>query len=315
MVRLGAKGLVVVGLGQVSGPAVDAVDGPFELSEGRRIEALGVCRIEPSGVTCWNRAGASVPDLARKIDAYYTVQNGSEVSFRPGRKNRYVVFGMPSSLNYQLGSEETNYMNATSFQDEGTTLVWARTSVPPEAKTFAVTATLTNFRQLPPGTLPFVRGQVLEYQGMRFEIGESQPLPPPPGGAGYNAFGSPFSDMGKLWSVVWGQRGAGNQTVDFSYSALDKKNELIRYVDAKGQPVTEMQYVDSLPKSPEGGYFGNRPHPKGYHAALFTPSGSTGTEGVYTVQTNIDPARIGAIRIVGSEKRVVSFGGLPADPN
>lgn len=312
MVRLGAIGLAV--LGQVAGPTVDAIDGRYELPDGRRFEAVGVCQIDPAGIRCWSREGGPAPEITKKIEAFYLVQGSTDVSFRPGRKNLYTVFRYPTSLGPQFVSRDGSYLPTSQFNEDNSYLTWARALVSPEDKTFEVFANLPQIRQLAPTTLPFVKGRTTEIQAVQFEVGDWSPTPQRPGGPFNQGFDRWGTQGGKAWSVTLLRRSPAPLNFDFSFAPLDKKGDLVGYVDAKGRPISEAKF-NELGGNGYGGGFGGANGGKPPQAFRASFNYYYNAEGATTASTNIDPAQIGAIRITPSEKASVRFSGLPANPN
>ena len=60
------------------------------------IEAIGACSISPGTISCWDASGSTNSDLTKEIRAHYESGAGAKIPYRFGRKNRLVVFKLPS---------------------------------------------------------------------------------------------------------------------------------------------------------------------------------------------------------------------------
>lgn len=295
-------------LGQAAASSVDAVDGVYQLPDGKKIEVLGVCRIDAEGIACWDRSGASDATLTKRISDAYARPGSLDVLVRPGMKNRYVVFRRSSDLGLNVTDTDNLGRGTTADATGGEFLEWARFVMAPDATGLDAFVNVTNPTPLAPADLAFVRGTTLEYQGYRFELGEAKPSKEPPPAA----YATTVS--GKAWSVFWNQKAANTSEVEFSYEPLDKDGKPIRIVDKSGRPISQEKYLESIPANLND--FGrNGMLRNGFQRAVFQPQPQNAlVPGVFPVWMNIDPKNISAVRISAMEKLRVRFPNLAVDP-
>lgn len=321
MLRSAALALVLVGQAPVN--LIEAQNGVYEDGKGAKIEALGVCDIGTDHVRCWNREGVADEALVKRIESYYASNEGGDLQFRPGRKNRYGVFRVNGTY-VNFSSRDDNYLSTTqSRSNDSGTVYWVRLLPDADVKTMDVVATLNQTERLPSADLPFKVGQTLEYRGATYEVGAAKAIPKPkaqPGGAanpGFNQYGDGRMN-GPTWSVVLGRRPVAGQTAEFAnFEVLDAKGNPIRYVDPKGKPVSEVKFLEATQANNpgvglRGGFNGEMANSKGYVAAQFGPNGPSTAE-AFVVTTNIDPAEIGTLRLYANRQTKIRFAGLPVD--
>lgn len=294
-------------LGQTGPLVVEATEGSYALPNGSRIEALGVCDIGESDVRCWDRSGASLPDLAARLKAFYVQFDTQELRFRPGRTRRYVVFRESLKGNERLQADGPGYEPVNDLWDEeGRAVLWGRVTPERDAKTFDARITVGDFRTLPPVEAAFAPGQALVGEGYRFVFGRAA-LAPPPAGGFFPFVANPEIPVSKRWRVALAAPFPKPAAVRIEFEALDKAGDPIRHVSDKGLPISEREYTASLSHRnhvnvPSG------PSLKGYARANFAPD----PEG--PLFTNIDPAVIGKIRATAHQSLEIWFRNLPVDP-
>jgi hypothetical protein len=297
---------------QIQTPPDVTVSRVYE-ADGVKVEGVGVCDITSQKVSCWNMDGAEDAGLSQRVSNFFLSSYGNEVSFRFGRKNRWLVLrkAMPAgnSGNFQFNG---NYASGIQVYDQGTpVLELVRISLESPEKEAAISMSLYGLAGPPAVSLPFKTGEKATYDGVEIQIGASQSVKPAPPG-------QPFSmgaRTGKQWSVVIGlERPAGSQAnAPFSFELLGKDSKPIRYVDKNGEPVSDLKVLEeSQGNLPGRSYPGSSINAK-YSAASFT-TGSPSTVAAMTAYTNVDPSRIGALRLSSSRQKNVLITGFPMDP-
>ncbi|RYG49154.1 hypothetical protein EON79_02300 [bacterium] len=305
-------------LGQAVQPplqaAVDAVNHAFTTPKGQKIEVVGVCQIDTDATACWKTDGTPDIELTRQIENYYEAQVHADLRFVPGAKHRYAVFRRPRDTYAYVTDKKGGFLGTT---DQGSTdlfLQWARATVDPETKSFEIFMVVPFAKPLTPAEIPFREGAKLEYQGTSFQLG---PIRPQEGGF-RNSFGGGFDPAGigtnPGWKVDWLQKADSPMQMDFAFTPIGKDGKPILYVDTKGNPLSETQYLQALAEASVqvgGGVHAARPAP-----AAFTPANNFfgNPQRGYSFQTNVAPGRLASIRITASERLRIRFGGLPTDP-
>jgi hypothetical protein len=304
----------------VSGPAdVEARDGVFEDDKGNRVKIEAVCEVDPEHVSCWDLHGVISAELSERMRAGLTYNNGLDVSFSMGRKNRYLLYSATGNQypNFQTvngyGNMQSYSFNTNSGNERSG---WARISVAQHTTTAEVTMNLSV-----PGpaavTLPFKEGSAVTYDGQLltmggWKVGGSTPNYYPGNWNGYDQVQPGKKNPG--WSVFIGVE----SPTYFNYVPLDKDGHVIGHVDAKGRPMSDMEFLKLTAGNKTNPVYYNGGYPqRGYFgtpsAVLFQASGpSTPTAQVFT--TNVDPKYISGLQVSGQHQLRVRFPGLPLDP-
>lgn len=305
-----------------TGPLVaEAQNGRYDLPNGDRIEALGVCAIEEKNVRCWDRSGGPLPELAEEIGTFYERVDYQELQFFPGKKNRYFVYRRKTAKEPELRLEGAAYLPTAFYWEEvNQTIYWGRVTPEKGAATFDIRMMLPEFRELPATEAPFAAGQTLKVEGYRFVLGKIAPAPTftfPSNGFG--GFGGPSGKSSeppppvpKRWRVALPEQPPEDAPLRFRFEFLDKKGKPIQYVSDKGLPISQEEFYASLDHRqhvlrlpPPGGST-----MRGYGVASFLSDGrDTGS-----FSTNVDPAIIGKFRVVPIQPLHLWFRDLPVDP-
>lgn len=281
-----------------------------------RVEARGACEIRPESVACWDMDGKPSPDLT---DATRATLANNEVGFRLGRKNRVLVVrrSQQMSVQYRVEGQDNVYSNWQSGGDP--TTEYLRVAAEPSAATatLRVQSTVQASKDV---DLPLREGATGEVEGWTVEVGAAQKVIPkkgdPPVNRGYY-YGQPPAST-EYWNVVMGLKGREGESVSWAYTPLDAAGAPIRYVDAKGRPLSAIKALalePSLQPNPNYGYPGA---PTGEGARKPKASAAYfqgyGTAPAFRAATNIDPKAIASLRIRASHQKSLDLGPFPLDP-
>jgi hypothetical protein len=287
---------------------------------GFTIEGLGACAITPDTVQCWDMEGRADSDLSERIRAYYLVNQHAQITFRFGRKTRYlVVRSSRSGFGVNFQNANGSHLSATSFSNsgEGPAIQWVRVEAEKEAKEASVIAQLGDVAPPNRVEIPFKAGQRANVVGIQIEVGrvadEPKKKDAPPQGtfSGGNAFRG-FGIEGRAWNVVMGIERGGSQAALGGFDVIGLDGRLIAYVDRKGNPVSGVEYLRANP----GGYPTSPPsegRPNPYINAVFQSTGWQAA-GASIYQTNVNPAKIGALRVTATLTQQVQITDFPLDP-
>lgn len=293
----------------------------YDLDKDRKIEALGVCSFSPEAINCWDMEGKPAPAWSNKLVTYFQGSNGSDFSIRFKKKNRLVVFRMtgPDSTSYTIQSARGNYSGAGQISDNSTTetLFWSKVTADPEQTETEMYVNPYMRSEFKSFDLPFKVGEKGTFQGVNFEMGNWKPNPRPKnaanmlnqgfGGSGiYNPGGMYL--QGASWTFVLGMEGG---PTNFSYQPVGKDGQIIRYVDAKGAPVSAVKYLEGSNNAAPN--FGNPPQNSKYFPAMVQGTGQS-VPGAFTMLTNVNPKSISAIKVGYSRQIRMLFSGFPLDP-
>lgn len=219
-------------------------------------EALGTCDVRPESIACWDLDGKPAPELASSLRS--SLSNGGDVSFRLGKKNRTLAVCRPQAmpLSYHVG--ENNSVYASSTYNMNPVFDFIRVAVEPSetSAVLSLSATIQSPQDL---EIPFREGSKAEIEGRTLEIGppaKAGKNDPPPN----NPYGRPVP--GESWIVPVSLSGDPN-TGYWNYTPLDAASQPIRYVDAKGQPITALKALALEPTLQPGGGYYNPPNDAG----------------------------------------------------
>jgi hypothetical protein len=311
-----------------------AQGGRYESSNGSVIEALGGCRIGvPDSVSCWDLAGKPDEELSRQVKAGL-LSSANDISFRFGREIKCIVFRRPQplGLNYQTtGGRHMNSMYLQRGSDEKQfDLLFPRFDE--DVDSVDIQVNLYNVGVSKQVDIPFRKGEKARFEGMELELGVAAPykLPKPPapsdpnmarwnGGMGYvqPPFNGVFYPDSKLWIFGVGYQALPDRSLISSLAALDKQGKPIHYVDKNGEPVPSTDVLAANPPSPYP-YFQPNPNPNPNakppkHRNALIAASNQDVAGAIGYVMNVNPDRIGAIRLFSATNRIVRFEKIPLD--
>ncbi|HWA84160.1 MAG TPA: hypothetical protein VG820_12025 [Fimbriimonadaceae bacterium] len=279
--------------------------------DGLKFQGIGVCEVRPDKVSCWNMDGAADPDLTKQVDDYYRTNANAEISFRFGRKNRLLVVAKQPSreINVNYQSVGGNYAAMAGYSQNGLPFDLVNMAADASQSEVGIVVNLYGLPGPTPVVVPFKKGETATYGGVQIEVGAYTPVKPE---EGTNPYGLPTS--GKNCRVVLGTESQGTRVsaYGYSYSALDGQGKPIRYVDKNGEPVSDMKVLEDASPATNPRFPGASPSSK-YPSAHFQ-AGSPSTAGATSFYTNVNPARIGSLKIYASSQKRILINGFPLDP-
>lgn len=254
------------------------------------IEGLGACSESPEKIRCWDMDGNDAPDLAEIVGAHYIMQPYSKIEYRFGKKNRLLVVRVAgqgpwsADLNYKSGRTQSFSLNESSEN-----MTFIRTVESPVATTADLPYTLRNIRSP-------------AYKLLKMEKGANTSL----GSAVYtfqSITTSPKQELisdtatrmqtRKMYRITLSR----TSHVEFAYyllSALDKEERKISSVDANGSPQVA-------------------PLNENNHARVQYAGESPDGREIF-LDTNVNPAHLGAIQLGKYETMQLVLAGFPLDP-
>jgi|GEM_PF-3368735 len=285
------------------------------------VEGLGVCAIGESEVSCWDMDGRRSPSLTEQIRAGLLGRGNNDMSFRFGKKNRYLVVRRSASqpsASYQVNGQYSNNFSF-DYSSNGPVVELLRLSADSADTEATVTAMIHG---LEPGRtidLPLRVGERVQFEGSEFEVGPSEEIKVGPAPAQPNV----PPRWGKQWRIYLGQ-GEANRYGNFNLVPVGADNKPIIYVDKKGDPVSAVEFLRAMPK-PDAARnsavnFGRwypgmpvDPNAKYQEVRLLMNSEQT-VRGATTVVSNVNPRYIRALRFSATPTRRVAITGFPLDP-
>lgn len=279
--------------------------------EGIRIEGLGGCAIDAKDVSCWDMQGEPALELTDRIRSHY-ISNTSEVQLRFGRPNRLLVLRRsPASASVGYQTEEGQYLSSSQIYGSNgePTLEWVRYVPEDGRKTFGIVVQLHSLPKPKQAEVKFRRGEVGRIEDVRIEVGAYREEKP----GNVATRGGMYPMMpnwgGRQWSVVIGALSDSGDTPNLGYQILDTSGRPIRFVDKKGVPVSDVKYLEETRGQP---MYAPNPDAK-FSQAVFSSGGPT-VQGAFTAYTNVDPRRIGALRVFLQRQMRVKIEGFPLVP-
>ena len=313
-------------------PAITKGDKPrrlgYRTEGGNAIEVAGVCRFSESEVVCWDAQGRTSDLIAANVRSALTDKDRlgrTVVEF--GRKNRIVVvrneqppfgdrtdqeqtlriddYGTPGRehgsgniVDLRVGDSTpvpgkpfVTYSAFAVAEDEGTRETGMRIAV---SKPMPTTVDLS-----------LKKGASVLYGGCRFTVTDVGKRDPSKGGF---FGGSPD----EVWTVRVRRSGEPSQASMFSIGNAS----VATYVDASGKVVGDGPYQaywkarsDEYRKT--GKHFDVSEFP--FKRILLTGFAFP-KQTEFEVTTNVDPRRIGKVRLLGTTVRAVEVTGIPLDP-
>ena len=286
---------------------VDAVGGRYEDPNGS-VEVAGVCSITSETVDCWNASGAHDAALTELIKAYYLI-NEQTIPMRLGMKNRYLVTKSttkdPSrgSFNANWSASTNGYLNqcGSIYRQNSPAYTWFHVA------TEAAASKVDLFAQT---SSPIEGVKDIEMkEGATSKVGEGElkivtfgdyKLPAGVGGG----FGGQIVPK---WHIEISRKGVVNDAT-FYFSALDSKGQPITAVDSKGNPIPGGQ--PNYTFRPRNGAKAVPSGDRFYPGLGVMPKGTDAID----VTSNINPAKIGALRVNASTSLKITFRDIPLDP-
>jgi hypothetical protein len=335
------KGLVMMGIcgvlalpgaiqlsraGQVGYPNAPKVDvtvkNVYSDEDGNSIEIVGVASISADDVKCWDYTGTLSPELSEIVKNKCLRSSSSELSFRFGKKNRFILFrAKPQGRNVEWRQVSGDYVNNSSFYDGSQdSLQLIRVALDKNDLTLSLVANLTA-PQPTKVDLPFKLGAKAKVSDSEYEVGPYQPYKIPAPGSNPNSYNERrYQAASKYWTTIFkftGSFGPGYMGQSMAIFGADKQP--ILYVDRNGNPVSAVTYLSD--PEPEREYYDSnaaaaaaakdkKPHK--YVKSMFVSLQSI--QGAMSFVTNVDPAKIGSLQISYSERKTVKFENIPMDP-
>jgi hypothetical protein len=223
--------------------------GTFD-SDWAKLKSLGVCRISAEDIGCWDMDGRY--DTGLRDRAQVLVQSySSEFQFSYGKKNRYLAVEVASS-SISFKGRDGNYAQEItihrSYREPRLSLI--RVAFPPDQTTGSLLAEAHSVNEGSPMRVQFKEGQKSQFDGWSIEVGGSKPAPDAPGGPD-GSYGGP----GKRWFIfVSSYFEPGAVPYRIAVNMLDMQSRSIRYVDQKGNPVSDAAYAKEMAGSQEPDY-------------------------------------------------------------
>lgn len=280
----------VVGVGLIQGPLTKYKDA------GCEIQGLGVCTISESKATCWDMAGNGSESLAAEVQSLLR-DNHFLIAVEPGAKNRYLIARTFSHGSYV--SFQTRGPGALSLGRSGDADWYFIHKTPPSTQSsVSITAWISTLRN--PVILPFHEGGNVTVSGQEVVYGlvrkaSSKETTRMPSG-------------GPLWKITLGGNLDDSELHYPSFGAEDSRGQPIRFVDARGTPVSS----DHLPRKSKGG--APRSELSSVPAEVQSHMGTSTMQGAFSLMTNIDPKWIKFLEIKITDRHPVVIGEFPLDP-
>lgn len=278
-------GVLALGaLGVAANATQDAVKGwAWSDPELGKLTIEGVCSIDPANVSCWDKDGNALPDVAKAVKDKLTARN-ERVESRFGMKNRYLVTKWEGTPRSKPGFNFT-VPKGLAYENSGLILV----SVPIDSATTDVTMRFDNFEK-PKLTLEPKNGKSAKQGDQEVKITK---IVKAQGGAA--SLGTLQSAKAPTWRLFLEHKGI-DLTKARATKAL-KDGDLFNFVDKDGNPILEENPPIKLEPS---------------IAILQLGRPFFGEE--WYIDTNINPDKLGEIGFSLPKANQVVFEKIPLDP-
>lgn len=302
-------------LGQGPSKPEVAPDGRYQAGDFQ-VDAVGACRYDERSIDCWDMKGVRQDDLTAQVRRVFDSSNGLDLALKIGKKNRLLVLSSSGgSASYSVELAGGEYGQTYSASGQGPRhLQMIRSATDFDTKTAGVIFNHFNAVISALYLLTFRRGEKGSFQGIDFEVGATQALETPKPRKGFGVeYGQSYGlpQWGNHWSVVLGANPISDAS-RLTINPVGADGKPILYVDAKGNPASAIDFLNSVPKRNAGGYVPT-PSSQKFAPAMFVV-GSPSVTGAYVYQTNVNPSKIKALQITTSQQRRVLFEGFPLDP-
>jgi hypothetical protein len=309
-----------------------SVDRTYSASDGSTVQGVGVCSFTAENVSCWNMDGAPAPDLGDRIRSYYVATYGNELSFAFGKKNRLLVLERSNSqTGANLSNPDGGYAPTGQINQNGNGpyLFWAREGFDKGAKQGSIIASIYGLPGPKPVVVPFAEGSKATFEDVAVVLGGYKEITNEPGNMN-NGFPGGFGGGGiidgmrpagasktaaqkpKAWLIFLSVENSANAMGQLSYVALGKDGKQINYVDRQGNPVSDVTFLKETAGKNPSPYMPAPQNGKYLTANLQSYGPSAGT--AWSLQSNINPAKIGSLKVsMGHQVRVL-ITGFPLEP-
>jgi hypothetical protein len=298
-------------------PQAIQAESKYKDREGFEVEIIGIAKITPEKVDCWDLKGKSLPSLADEIVTYLSRYHNVTFTVQSGMKNRYLVYRQsagPQDSRWKVeGQERSQYGNWKNAQGQDIGMVWI--AVEPSLKQVAPSVGLAT-KQGASIDMLFKLNQEFRINEYRYALDKVSEL---------KLTDLPHRDeaqtyRGSSWSFHF------NRTMDAQGDhwltacvplAVDKKP--IEYVDLKGNPVSKKTFLsdpDNTDRFYQDGYVMGQDaknDEKHRYMKVMLHLGSWGAKDV-SLYSNVKPSSIGYIRFYYQTRYFVQFAPVPLDP-
>lgn len=273
------------------------------------VTALGACDVRPESVSCWDMDGKAAEELAISLRSY--LSNGNDVSFRFGKKNRYLITRRPQTLQPQYRTGPNNYVNSSSTYNADPVMDFLRIAVDP-METEVVVSVTTTIQSPTDEEIDFKEGAIKSIDGRQVEIGPSAKVVDDRSRPAANPYGQPI--VGPAWNVPIAVSGGDGDIGYWAYTPLDGEGNPIRFVDASGKPISALKALALEPHlQPGNGFYypNGQPSAKPKAANAYFQGGGGAA---FRAVTNVEPKFIAKLRIKTSRQESKDLGPFPLDP-
>jgi len=297
------------------GHADVSVTGYFRADDGSTAEVAGVCKISEDTVDCWKMDGSRNKELAaflkKSIDEGKSrIPADLDFSLRFNRKNRIVVakvqqaMGTRSVLDVTGAGSIHSAANALRISlpvdnPVGPRMPWSHYEVRMAVEDKGARSTVLRLSQsslTSPGgaVVPCLDRTMVSLGGFVFQVQSIAEEP--------RAF-QPGADSPRWTIRLKTIQSAGNMEVNVI--PCDTEERPITYVDASGNPVTAEAFLK------EKARVRGTDEPLKYR---LVENGMKQFEGAVELKTNVNPAKVYRLRVVGRQIRRIYLTGIPLDP-
>jgi hypothetical protein len=247
---------------------------------------------------------------------YLARDNGGNVTFRFGKKNRVVVMLSPpdGSGNFEL-PEQSGINTLYWGSDDKLRVSGVRVEANSEDKTVGLIASIPT--KPVNAKLALKTGEKADVDGVVFEVGSIKTSKPPENRNMYDGYGMPQPAVGSYWSVILAAKPGDSQYYNLTFGAFDQDLKPIRYVDLKGNPISAVTFLD-LGGRPDNGYPGptgpgaaKKEKPRCAMAQVFP---STVVAGAQALTMNVNPEKVAYLVITKQKQKRILFKDIPLDP-
>lgn len=280
----------------------------------RNFDAAGVCEANPEGVKCWDLDRKPLPSAEENLRSLSA--NGTDLTFRIGKKNRYLVVRRPRDFNLNYRLSISDYAGYISNYQGDPVYDFIKVAVDGSLPDVSLSAQVW----VPADRdvdVPMQEGSKANIEGRTLEIGKASLGKGNPQAPGMFPMGQSVPSPHPWWSVIMGIDGDLSQGLNWGMTPIGRDGKPIAYVDAKGEPMSAVKAMSEgvSPDPFNGGYVlpdmqgtpGKKPK------AFVAYFRSNGYGSAFRSDTNVNPRSIAAIRIKWSRPVTVALGPFPLD--
>lgn len=287
------------------------VDYEYKDEEGRTCSILGMADITADSVSCWDTSGKISEELNAKVADMLRRSNSTDLSFRYGKKNRFlIVQADKADVYYSWRSDNDSNFQMVYNLGSNSSIQLYRCTKDSSDKMLSLSLSITNNKQNST-EIPLVKDQKSSIGKVTMSFSSCVPIEGPPPSRDTN---QPYH--GKFWKVILSVDGIKDPYFPYNnLTANGQDGAQILYVDMNGKPVPGKTYLeDPYPDPNYGDPRMPKPDTKKHKYARAVVLQGLYAQGAVSLYTNIDPQVLKALSVKWNTTKTIKFADVPLDP-